>query len=114
MGGCEALIDVIAATDGLVISAGGETLPEYPDLPYYTQKPADGVYVLDSRGWLHRYVHLKSIDPGVRPGQSVKKGQRLGALGKEGGSGGWSHLHYDIKARQPSGKWGVLDSYAFL
>jgi hypothetical protein len=35
-------------------------------------------------------------------------------LGKEGGSGGWSHLHFDISGRQPSGKWGIIDGYAFL
>src|SRR5262249_32262967 len=28
--------------------------------------------------------------------------------------GGWSHLHFDIKARQPSGKWGIQEAYAFL
>jgi murein DD-endopeptidase MepM/ murein hydrolase activator NlpD len=114
IGGCEGLIDVLAATDGLVISAGGKTLSEYPDLPYYTQNPRDGVYVLDSQGWLYRYVHLKSIDSAVRPGDQVKKGQKIGVLGKEGGSGGWSHLHFDIKAKQPSGKWGIQEGYAFL
>ncbi|HEV3255508.1 MAG TPA: PKD domain-containing protein [Gemmataceae bacterium] len=114
IGGCEGLIDVVAATDGLVLSAGGRTLPEYPELPYYTQKPRDGVYVLDARGWLYRYVHLKSIDAAIRPGQRVKMGQKIGVLGKEGGSGGWSHLHFDIKAKQPSGKWGVQEGYAFL
>ena len=41
-------------------------------------------------------------------------GQTLGLLGKEGGSGGWSHLHFDISGRQPSGKWGIIDGYAFL
>ncbi|MGZ0168917.1 MAG: PKD domain-containing protein [Planctomycetales bacterium] len=35
-------------------------------------------------------------------------------LGKEGGSGGWSHLHFEIKSRQPSGKWGTQEGYAFL
>jgi murein DD-endopeptidase MepM/ murein hydrolase activator NlpD len=114
IGGCEGLIDVVAASDGLCISAGGTTLAEYPDLPYYTQKPRDGVYVLDARGWLYRYVHLKSIDPAVRPGARVKMGQKIGTLGKEGGSGGWSHLHFDVKSKQPSGKWGVQDAYAFL
>jgi murein DD-endopeptidase MepM/ murein hydrolase activator NlpD len=114
IGGCEGLIDVVAAAEGLVVSAGGTTLADYPGLPYYTQKPQDGVYVLDSRGWLYRYVHLKSVDPAVRPGQRVTMGQKIGVLGKEGGSGGWSHLHFDVKAKQPSGKWGVQDAYAFL
>jgi PKD domain len=35
-------------------------------------------------------------------------------LGKEGGSGGWSHLHYDITSRQPSGLWGIQEGYAFI
>jgi hypothetical protein len=41
-------------------------------------------------------------------------GQKIGVLGKEGSSGGWSHLHFDIKSRQPSGKWGIQEGYAFL
>jgi hypothetical protein len=41
-------------------------------------------------------------------------GQKIGVLGKEGGSGGWSHLHFDVKSKQLSGKWGVQDAYAFL
>src|SRR5262249_47690174 len=34
--------------------------------------------------------------------------------GKEGGSGGWSHLHFDISSFQPSGKYGTQEGYAFL
>ena len=41
-------------------------------------------------------------------------GQKIGVLGKEGGSGGWSHLHFEIKSRQPSGKWGTEEGYAFF
>ena len=44
----------------------------------------------------------------------VKMGQKIGLLGKEGASGGWSHLHFEIKSKQPSGKWGTEDGYAFL
>jgi hypothetical protein len=50
----------------------------------------------------------------LKLGQRVKQGQRLGLLGKEGGSGGWSHLHFEIVSRQPSGKWGTQEGYAFL
>lgn len=48
-GGCEGLVDVIAATDGLVVSVSEKTLPGYsltPVRPRY-----DVVYVLDERGW---------------------------------------------------------------
>src|SRR6266498_5554249 len=115
IGGCEGMVDVVSACNGLVVSAGGKALPEYADAPFY--KPHgdyDYVYVLDAHGWFYRYAHLKSIDPAVRPGEQVKMGQKIGVLGKEGSSGGWAHLHFDIKCKQPSGKWGILDGYAFL
>jgi murein DD-endopeptidase MepM/ murein hydrolase activator NlpD len=115
IGGCEGMVDVLSACDGLVVSAGGEALPEYAEAPFY--KPHgdyDYVYIFDARGWFYRYAHLKSIEPAVRPGERVKMGQKIGILGKEGSSGGWAHLHFDIKCKQPSGKWGILDGYAFL
>src|SRR5207249_9430145 len=74
----------------------------------------DLIFILEAHGWIHRYAHLKDVDPAVRAGQLVRQRQRLGWLGKEGGSGGWSHLHFDIRSRQPSGQWGHQDGYAFL
>lgn len=112
IGGAETLVEVIAATDGVVISSSKAVLPGYADSPV---KPRyDVVYLLDGRGWYYRYSHLHIISPDVRPGRKVKMGQLLGLLGKEGASGGWSHLHFDISARQPSGKWGIVEGYAFL
>jgi murein DD-endopeptidase MepM/ murein hydrolase activator NlpD len=114
IGGCEGMVEVVSATEGLVVSAGGKALSQYPDIPFYKRADYDYVYVLDSEGWYYRYAHLKSIDPAVRPGRRVAMGQKLGVLGKEGSSGGWSHLHFDIKCRQPSGKWGIQEGYCFL
>jgi hypothetical protein len=101
---------VIAATDGTVVSAGKAVLPGYKDPPVAARH--DVVYVRDSRDWYYRYSHLKTIE--VKPGDKVKMGRKIGLLGKEGASGGWSHLHFDVKSRQPSGKWGTEDGYAFL
>lgn len=113
IGGSEGLVEIVAAVDALVVSAAGETLPEHklgtPVNPRY-----DVVYLLDDRGWYYRNSHLKTIDPGIKPGVRVKLGQRIGTLGKEGGSGGWTHLHFEAKSRQPSGEWGTQDGYAFL
>jgi hypothetical protein len=111
IGGSEGQVEVVAATDGLVVSCGKEVLPEHAkDTP--VQPRYDVVYLLDPRGWYYRYSHLKTID--VKLGQSVRIGDKIGLLGKEGGSGGWSHLHFDITRRQPSGKWGIEEGYAFL
>lgn len=110
-GGCEGLTEVVAATDGLVVSVSEKTLPGYsltPVRPRY-----DVVYVLDARGWYYRYSHLHTIDPAIQMGSRITMGQRIGLLGKEGASGGWSHLHFGIKSRQPSGKWGTQEAYAF-
>ena len=111
-GGAEGLVRVVAATDGLVVSKAGKVLEGHskdtPVKPRY-----DVVYLLDDRGWYYRYSHLQSIDPGVVLGGRVKIRQKIGILGKEGASGGWSHLHFEIKCRQPSGKWGTQAAYVF-
>ncbi|MBE0534974.1 MAG: peptidoglycan DD-metalloendopeptidase family protein [Phycisphaerae bacterium] len=111
-GGSELMSRVFAATDGLVVSAGDHVLDGYKDTPVSPRY--DVVYVLDERGWFYRYSHLSMIATPVTPGKRVKMGQQIGLLGKEGGSGGWSHLHFDIKSRQPSGLWGTQDGYAFI
>ena len=116
IGGAEGMVEVVAATDGVVASSGLATLPGLdvkgegsPVRPRY-----DVVYLRDGRGWYYRYSHLKSIDPAMTVGARVKKGRPLGVLGKEGGSGGWSHLHFEAKGLQPSGRWGTEEAYAYL
>jgi murein DD-endopeptidase MepM/ murein hydrolase activator NlpD len=112
IGGAEGLVDVVAATDGLVVSRGTERLPGYEGTPVAPRY--DVVYLLDDRGWFYRYSHLHTIAATVKLGERVKMGDAIGLLGKEGGSGGWSHLHFDISGKQPSGKYGIIDGYAFL
>ncbi len=109
-GGCEGMIDVMAATDGLVVSSGQMVLPGYEESP--VRPRYDVIYLLDDRGWYYRYSHLYHIDGAIRPGARVQMGQKIGVLGKEGGSGGWSHLHFGIVSPQPSGRWGTQDAYA--
>ncbi|MFC1603595.1 PKD domain-containing protein [Planctomycetota bacterium] len=111
-GGSEGMVEVVAATDGLVVSAGNQVLDGHKDAPIAPRY--DVVCVLDDRGWYYRYSHLQMIATPVIPGKRVKMGQRIGLIGKEGGSGGWSHLHFDIKCRQPSGMWGTQNGYAFI
>jgi murein DD-endopeptidase MepM/ murein hydrolase activator NlpD len=117
IGGAEGMVEVVAATDALIVSAGLDVLaghrraddPETPVAERY-----DVVYLLDNQGWYYRYSHMQEIDQRIVPGRTIRKGERVGVLGKEGASGGWAHLHFEIKSRQPSGKWGTQAAYAFL
>jgi murein DD-endopeptidase MepM/ murein hydrolase activator NlpD len=113
IGGAEGLTEVVVATEAMIVSHGLEVHPDHSaDAPI--QPRYDVLYLMDERGWYYRYSHLHSFEPALRLGQIVKKGDRLGLIGKEGGSGGWSHLHFEIKSRQPSGRWGTQDGYAFI
>ncbi|WP_197440617.1 PKD domain-containing protein [Polystyrenella longa] len=113
IGASEGLVEVIAATDALVVQRGEEVLEGHregtPTSPRY-----DVVYLLDGRGWYYRYSHLKEIDPAIQPGTFIKMGTRIGTAGKEGASGGWSHLHFEMKSKQPSGEWGTQAGYAIM
>jgi len=114
IGGAEGLTDVIAATDGLVVGVGTAVIDKVKDNAMIDREFNDTIWVEDERGWYHRYTHLYSYDPSVKLGGRVVQGQKIGTLGKEGGSGGWAHLHYEIISRQPSGKFGTQEGYAFL
>jgi len=113
IGASEAQVKVIAATDALVVSVANRVLEGHrKDTPVAARY--DVVYLLDQRGWYYRYSHLHKINDKLRPGRFIVKGAEIGTVGKEGASGGWSHLHFEIKSRQPSGKWGTQAGYAFL
>jgi len=113
IGGAEGIDEIVSATDGLVISALGDTLEGYDDFPGDVR--VDVVYILTDLGWYIRYSHLDSTDPAIRPGTRVKMGQKIGLIGKQGGSGGWVHLHFEIKTRETaSGEWGTEEAYAYV
>jgi hypothetical protein len=95
IGGAEGLVEVIAATSGVVVELGTGVVDEEKDNPIMEKNRNDLIWVRDERGWYHRYSHLCSFDPSVKLGGRVVMGQKIGTLGKEGASGGWSHLHYE-------------------
>lgn len=111
IGGCEKRSEIVAATEGKIVSLEGKKLDDVPEIvkPRY-----DVLYLRDQRGWYYRYSHLARFDPALKLGDTVRMGQRIGLLGKEGGSGGWSHLHFGIWCKMPSGRWGSLDGYCFF
>jgi len=112
-GAAEGMDEVLSATDGLVISSNNTALEGYSDFPGDVRP--DVVYIEDAKGWCYRYSHLDSILPAIRPGEKVKAGQQIGFAGKQGHSGGWVHLHFDISHKEmPSGEWGNEDAYAYV
>ncbi len=112
-GGAEGMDEIFAATDGLVVSSKKEVLKGYEDLPGDVRP--DVIWIIDDRGWYYRYSHLNSIEPKINPGTRVKLGQKLGYMGKQGGSGGWVHLHFGVHHKnQESGKWEVEDAFPYL
>ena len=112
-GGAEGMVDVLSATDALVVQVGEQVLEGHDPETSPTAPRYDVIYTVDDRGWYYRYSHLKSFETNVRVGERVKMGRKLGELGKEGGSGGWSHFHFCAYAMQPSGKWGTEEAYPY-
>ncbi len=112
-GGAEDLVEIQSATDGVVVSVHSKYI-EPGKCPPPVKPRYDVVYIRDARGWFYRYSHLNKVDPSIRMGMKVKMGQKLGVLGKEGASGGWTHLHFGPVVPQPSGRMGEDDAYAFV
>ena len=73
MGGAEGLVDVVAAADAVVITAGTEGIKS-PDLPPNVRPRYDEINLRDGRGWYYCYAHLMSIDPAVKPGAAGQDG----------------------------------------
>ena len=74
---------MVAATDGVVLFAGGDPCCSYG--LYTVVRSAEGLITL--------YAHLDSID--VSEGQSVRQGQPLGVVGCTGHCFG-THLHFEV------------------
>ena len=113
IGGADGLDEIVAATDGRVVSIRNQTLDGFEDMPVGGRE--DRLIIVDERNWLYLYSHLNSTDPSIKPGDSVKKGQPLGRIGKKGGSGGIVHLHFGIFCKdEKTDEWVVEDAYPYL
>ena len=97
-GGAEDLVDVLAVSDAMV---------------QMVNRQRGSLILRDRRGWRWGYGHLASIEPTVKPNTVVRMGQKIGTLGKAGGSGGWTHLHFGLTRKIPDGRMRHVDSYVF-
>jgi murein DD-endopeptidase MepM/ murein hydrolase activator NlpD len=80
MGGAEGMVDVLAAADGTVICRGKEIDPKFRGNPAFETED-NAFFILDDRGWVHRYFHMQTIVPSATVGSRVRKGQKVGVLG---------------------------------
>ena len=112
IGGYDKAVPVVAAHAGQVVVRGEESVADYSNEGGATRY--DRVVVRDETGWHYLYSHLDTIDPTVELGGHLAAGDPVGVLGKEGASGGWSHLHFGITSPQPSGRYGQVEGYPFL
>jgi murein DD-endopeptidase MepM/ murein hydrolase activator NlpD len=111
IGGYDKAVPIVAAVGGRVVRLGTEWAPDEAEDEY----PRDDVVrIIDDRGWRYRYSHLDMINPDLRIDQRVEAGHPVGFLGQKGASGGWSHLHFGMKAPQPDGRLGQVNAYPFF
>lgn len=108
-GGYDGMVRVFAASDGEVLSAGEDVLPIVKEMPWVSTR-YDVIYLRGDNGWTYRYSHHARILPNIRPGVRVHKGDWIGVLGKEGASGGWAHLHFEIRDERGA----VINAYPFM
>jgi len=76
IGGAEGLVDVIAATGGRVVAVGKDVIDEEKDNASFDLRNNGTIYILDERGWYHRYSHLQAFDPSVRLGGAGDDGSK--------------------------------------
>ena len=110
IGGYDKAVPIVAASGGRLVALGLESAP---DAVPGRQPRADVVLVHDERGWEYVYSHLDMINPELEIGRHIEAGEFIGFLGQKGSSGGWSHLHFGIRALQPSGRPGQVNAYPF-
>jgi len=97
IGGLPIGTPVYATADGVVSvvqhNADANALGKYIKIEHNAQK----------YGWITMYGHLSKIEPHIRKGTIVKRGERIGELGDTGRNTG-PHLHYEIQYRDPKSK----------
>ena len=87
---------VVAAAPGTVeklfLSRGGGGITVY-------------VRSLDRR-WIYYYAHLREYAPGLREGQQVRAGDRLGTVGSSGNANpAGPHLHFAVHRMDADDRW---------
>ncbi len=98
-----AAIDIMAPEGTSVVAAASGTIEK----KFESETGGKTLYVRSSdRSTIHYYAHLDQYAQGIREGQRVRRGQRLGTVGSTGNADPESpHLHFEIMRTTPKAKW---------
>lgn len=96
-------IDIMAPKGTSVVAAASGTVEKL------FQSDAGGltIYVRSNDGrTIHYYAHLDEYAKGLKEGQKVRRGQRIGTVGSSGNaSPDAPHLHFAILQTTPDAEW---------
>jgi murein DD-endopeptidase MepM/ murein hydrolase activator NlpD len=98
---------VFAPADGLVVLAGQYPLARSHGWWSY----GNMVLIRDGEGFVTIFGHADRV--AVRPGQRIRRGERLATVGNTG----WStspHLHYEVRRREADGDFRPIDPLLFI
>lgn len=96
-------IDIMADTGTAVVAAAPGTIAKL----HQSGPGGNSVYVRSpDRLEIHYYAHLDAYASGLREGQRVRAGQRLGTVGSSGNADASApHLHFAIMETTADAKW---------
>ena len=97
-------IDIMAPAGTPVLAAAEGTVEKL-----YFSRGGGGITVYvrsPDRRWIYYYAHLQEYAPGLREGQLVARGDRLGSVGSTGNaSPSGPHLHFAVHRAEPGDPW---------
>ena len=96
-------IDIMAPKGTSVQAAA----PGVVEKLYSSQAGGKTIYIRSAdRETIHYYAHLDQYAEGLREGQQVRRGQRLGSVGSSGNASDQApHLHFAILQTTPDAEW---------
>jgi len=96
-------IDIPAPAGTSVIAAGPGTIERL----FHSEAGGNTIYVRSNdRQTIHYYAHLQEYARGLKEGQTVRLGQRLGMVGSSGNADPAApHLHFAILRTTPEAEW---------
>ncbi len=96
-------IDIMAPEGTSVVAAAPGTIERL----YQSAAGGTTIYLRSNdRRLIYYYAHLQAYAPGLKEGQQIKRGQRIGLVGSTGNADAEApHLHFAILATNPDAEW---------